>query len=79
MKDLLTGESMLFKELQNPAASKSYRILKFGNLVGFLIREAINTHFVMLISKWTIVGGWVKHLFDKHDNVGETRFPKILG
>ena len=39
MKDLLTGESMLFTELQNYATFKSYRIMKFGNLVGFLIKN----------------------------------------
>ena len=36
MKELLTGEQMLFTERQNFAAFKSYRILKFGKLVGFL-------------------------------------------
>ena len=39
MKDLLTGEQMLFTELQNFAAFKNYRILKFGKLVGFLIKK----------------------------------------
>ena len=41
--------------------------------------DAIHTHFVTLIGKWTIVGGWVKHLADKRDKVAETRLPKILG
>ena len=41
--------------------------------------DAIHTHFVMLIGKWTIVGGWVQHLSDKRDKVGETRLTKILG
>ena len=39
MKVFLTGEQMLFTELQNFAAFKSYRILKFGKLVGFLIKK----------------------------------------
>ena len=29
------------------------------------IRDAIHTHFVTLIGKWTIVGGWVKQRADK--------------
>ena len=44
-----------------------------------LTRDAIHTHFVTLIGKWTIVGGWVKHLADKGGKVGVTRLPKILG
>ena len=32
MKDLLTGKSMLFIELQNSAAFKSYSTLKFGRV-----------------------------------------------
>ena len=39
MKDLLTGEQMLFTELQNFAAFKSYRILKFVKFVGALIKK----------------------------------------
>ena len=39
MKDLLTGEHMLFTELQNSAAFKIYLIVKFGKLVGFLIKK----------------------------------------
>ena len=39
MKDLLTVESILFTELQSQAAFKSYRILKFGNLVEFLVKK----------------------------------------
>ena len=45
MKDLLTGEQMLFTELQNFAASKSYRILKFGKLVGSLIKMDAKIEF----------------------------------
>ena len=45
MKDLLAGEQMLFTELQNFAAFKSYRILKFGKLVGFLIKKDTKIEF----------------------------------
>ena len=43
------------------------------------LKDAIYTHFVTLIGKWTIVGGWIKHLADKREKVGETILPKILG
>ena len=39
MKDLLAGDHMLFTELQNSAAFKSYRISKFANLIGFLMKK----------------------------------------
>ena len=39
MTDLVTGELILFTELQNFAAFKCYCMLKFGNLVGFLIKK----------------------------------------
>ena len=45
MKDLLTGKHMLFTELQNFAAFKSYRILKFGKLVGSLIKKDAKIEF----------------------------------
>ena len=45
MTDLLTGEQMLFTERQNFAAFKSYRILKFGKLVGFLIKKDAKIEF----------------------------------
>ena len=45
MKDLLTGEQILFTELQNFAALKSYRMLKFGKLVGFLIKKDAKIEF----------------------------------
>ena len=50
MKDLLTVEQMLFTELQNFAAFKSYRILKFGNLVGFLIKNDAKIEFSDVLS-----------------------------
>ena len=45
MKDLLTGEHMLFTELQNFAAFKNYRSLKLGKLVGFLIKKDTKIEF----------------------------------
>ena len=39
MKDILTGEHMLFTELQNFDAFKSYSILKFRKLVGFPMKK----------------------------------------
>ena len=45
MKDLITGKQMLFTELQNSTAFKSYPILKFVNLVGFLIKRTENLDF----------------------------------
>ena len=39
MKDNLTEQQRLFTELQNSAAFKSYRISKFANLVGFLVKK----------------------------------------
>ena len=43
------------------------------------VRDAVHTHFVTLIVKWTIVGGWVKPLDDKRDKVGTIKSPKNLG
>ena len=37
------------------------------------VKDAIHTHFVTLIGKWTIVGGWVKHQADKRDKVGKIK------
>ena len=45
MKDLLTGEQVLFTELQNSAVFKSYHILKFGKSVGFLIKKYAKIEF----------------------------------
>ena len=45
MKDLLKGEQMLFTELQNFAAFKSYRILKFGKLVESLVKKDAKIEF----------------------------------
>ena len=43
------------------------------------VRDDVHTHFVTLIVKWTIVGGWVKPLNDKRDKVGTIKSPKNLG
>ena len=51
----------------------------YPNFPLLMLWDAIHTHFVTLIGKWTIMGGWVKHLADKRDKVGETRLPKFLG
>ena len=45
MKDLLTEKHIHFTELQNSAAFKRYRILKFGKLVGFLIKKDTKIEF----------------------------------
>ena len=45
MKEFLVREQMLFTELQNFAAFKSYRILKFGKLVGSLIKKDAKIEF----------------------------------
>ena len=39
-----------------------------------IFREAIHTHFVTFIGKWTIVGGWVKHRADKRGKVAKLKF-----
>ena len=46
MKDLLTEEQILFTELQNFVAFKSYWILKFWNLVGFLTKKDAKIEFL---------------------------------
>ena len=43
------------------------------------LRDDVHTHFVTLIVKWTIVGGWVKPLDDKRGKVGTIKSPKNLG
>ena len=45
MNDLLTGEQMLFTELQNFTGFLSYCILKFGKFVGFLIKKDAKIEF----------------------------------
>ena len=43
------------------------------------LRDDVHTHFVTLIVKLTIVGGWVKPLDDKRGKVGTIKSPKNLG
>ena len=38
---------------------------------GIAPRDDVHNHFVTLIVKWTIVGGWVKPLDDKRGKVGK--------
>ena len=53
MKDLLPGEQMLFTELQNFTAFKSYCILKFE--VGSLIKKDAKIEFLDVL-----------HIFEVH-------------
>ena len=43
-----------------------------------VIRDAIHTHFVTLIGKWTIIGGWVKHRADKRGKVAESKYKSFV-
>ena len=49
------------------------------NIIAQTFRDAVYTHFVTLIVKWTIVDGWVKPLDDKRGKVGTIKSPKNLG
>ena len=42
------------------------------------VRDAIHTHFVMLIGKWTIVGGWIKHRDDKRGTVAKSKYKSFV-
>ena len=56
MKDLLTGEHMLITELQNFAAFKSFCILKFEKLVGFLMKKDAKIEFYRCFTYfWTML------------------------
>ena len=55
MKDLLTGKQMLFTELQNSAAFKSYCILKFAILAGSLIKKCGKFEFSGISGKLELV------------------------
>ena len=48
-------------------------IRTFSIFEASFVRDAIHTHFVTLIGKWTIVGGWVKHWADKRDKVAKLK------
>ena len=38
------------------------------------VRDAIHTHFVTLIGKWTTVDGWVKHRDDNRGTVAKSKY-----
>ena len=42
------------------------------------LRDAIHTHFVTLIGKWKIVGGWVKHRADKWGEVAKLKYKSFV-
>ena len=42
------------------------------------VRDTIHTHFVKLIGKWTIVGGWVKHRADKRGKVAKLKYKSFV-
>ena len=43
-----------------------------------IVGDAIHTHFVALIGKWTIVGGWVKHRADKRGKVAKLKYKRFV-
>ena len=47
-------------------------------LIKYEFRDATHTHFVTLIGKWTIVGGWVKHRADKRDKVTKLKYKSFV-
>ena len=42
------------------------------------LRDAILTHFVTLIGKWTIVGGLVKNWADKRSKVAKLKYKSFF-
>ena len=42
------------------------------------VRDAIHTHFVTLIGKWTIVGRWVKHRDNKRGTVAKSKYKSCV-
>ena len=46
----------------------------FADVLRLYLRDAIHTHFVTLIGKWTIAGGWVRHRDDKHGAVAKSKY-----
>ena len=42
------------------------------------VRDAFHTHFVTLIGKWMIVGGWVKHRDDKRGKVAKLKYKSFV-
>ena len=52
--------------------AKIFETLKLPS--SLCVRDAIHTHFVTLIGKWTIVGGWVKNRADKRGKVAKSKY-----
>ena len=42
------------------------------------LRDDVHTHFVTLIVKWTIVGGWVRHRADKRGKVAKLKYTSFV-
>ena len=42
------------------------------------LRDAIHTHFVTLIGKWTIVGRWVMHWADKRGKEAKLKYKNFV-
>ena len=42
------------------------------------LRDAIHTHFVTLIGKWTIVGRWVMHGADKRGKEAKSKYKNFV-
>merc|ERR1719494_290774 len=70
----------LYKKL-NWVSSLSNIIIRQGSRISnhfdhilFSSRDAIHTHFVTLIGKRMIVGGWVKHRADKRGKVARLKY-----
>ena len=60
-----------------------YRWCIYDSLTSYMmltdiLRDAIHTHFVTLIGKWTIVDGWVKHRADKRVKVSKLRYKSFV-
>ena len=43
-----------------------------------MLRDAIHTHFVTLIGKGTIVGGWVNHRADKRGKATKSKYKSFV-
>ena len=48
------------------------------DLMVHLFKDAIHTHFVTLMSKWTTVGGWVKHRANKRGKVTKLKYKSFV-
>ena len=43
-----------------------------------VLRDTIHTHFVTLMGKWTIFGGWVKHRADKRGKAAKLKYKSFF-